>query len=212
MNRHILLSVLVLVGMAPVLPARTIILTETDCEKIAMICKEAPRHSWAGYEASTGTFNAVYLELVPNRSFLIRYPIDRVPKGQRITNAELIVNATYKGAGESRVSIRRILAEWGPGVCHLYRMTRPKKVEWAVEGAQGASSDRAAKPSAVVRVNDVGDYAVNITEDVELWYTGAAANHGWIMTIDDEGGYLRMPSPAWTTRGNWRLRITYEPE
>jgi hypothetical protein len=64
----------------------------------------------------------------------------------------------------------------------------------------------------VVRISNTGDQVVNVTEDVELWYTGAAANHGWILTHEDTGSLIRLSSPVWATRGNWKLRITYEPE
>jgi hypothetical protein len=212
MMRLLPLSVVaLLIGVAP-LSARTIIFSESDCKYMAAITAEAPRLSWAAFEASTGDFNGAYMEMFPRRAFLIRYPIERIPKGQRITDAQWIFSSRHKGAGEVRLSVRRLLVEWGAGVCYQYRMTRPTKVEWSTPGALGPSTDRVAKPSSVVRVQETGEHVVNVTEDVELWYTGAAPNYGWMLSLDDAGAYLRLTSPVWTTRGQWKLRITYEPE
>jgi hypothetical protein len=92
-------------------------------------------------------------------------------------------------------------------------MQRPKKVEWAQAGARGVSTDRATKPSAVIRSPGNGEKVVNVTEDVELWYTSAAPNHGWMLSLEDQDGYIRAPSPIYTGgRGAWKLRVTYEPE
>jgi hypothetical protein len=188
------------------------VLTDEDCEQMAVISAEAPRLSWAAYEVTPGEFYTVFIDLFPQRSFLIRYPLERIPKGQKITHAEWVLSVqTFSPAGGQRVSVRRLLAEWGPGVNHRDRMLRPKPVPWAVPGARGAA-DRAAKPSALVRVTTAGEQVVNVTEDVELWYSGAAVNHGWVLTTDDEQGYVRLNSPLWTGPGASKLRITYEPE
>jgi hypothetical protein len=119
---------------------------------------------------------------------------------------------TLASAGEQKLHVRRLLANWGAGVCHQYRMTRPKKEEWKQAGARGASTDRAPKDSAVVKVNGVGEQVVNLTEDVELWYTGAGANHGWALTLEDPDVLVRLASPIGNGKGQWKLRITFEPE
>jgi len=195
--------------LTPALPARTVAITDEDCDRMAAITAEAPNLGWAGFETGGG-FAPIYIELQRQRAFLIRYPIDKlIPKGQRITQAEWVIPVVYCN-GEQKLYVHRILGEWGAGVCHKYRSVRPQKVEWITPGARGAS-DRAVKPSATPRVNEIGDLVVNVTQDVELWYSGASKNNGWIVTVDD-GGFLRLSSPVWTTRGNWKLRITYEPE
>lgn len=189
--------------------AKTVVLTDEDCELMAAISAEAPFLSWAGFEVAGG-FAPVYIELVPGRAFLIRYPIEKaVPKGQRITQAEWIVPVVYI-ASEQKVYVHRLIGDWGAGVSHKHRMVRPQKVEWHSSGAKGPSTDRAIKPSAVVRIHENGDHVINVTQDVELWYSGAK-NAGWIMSVEDHG-FIRMSSPVWTTTGNWKLRITYEPE
>lgn len=190
--------------------AKTVVLTDVDCERLAATAAEAPLLSWAGYRASDGVFAPVYIELVPSRAFLIRYPIDKViPPGNRITQAEWIVPVVYCPS-EQKMYVHRLLGEWGAGVSHQYRSVRPQKVEWNTPGARGAS-DRAIKPSAVVRVTGIGEQVINVTQDVELWHSGATMNTGWIVTVEGKG-FLRLSSPMWTTRGNWKLRITYEPE
>lgn len=202
------MALTVLTGSAS---AKTVVLTDVDCEQMAAISAEAPLLSWAGYHASAGVFAPVYIELVPGRAFLIRYPIDKViPPGNRITQAEWVVPVVYCPR-EQKLLVHRLLGEWGAGVSHLYRSVRPQKVEWNTPGAGGASSDRAIKASAAVRVTDIGEQIINVTQDVELWYSGASKNAGWIVTIETKG-FVRLSSPMWMTRGNWKLRITYEPE
>jgi hypothetical protein len=110
--------------------------------------------------------------------------------------------------------LRRVLAEWGPGVCHLYRMTVPKKVAWAQPGGRGGATDLANKESASVLVQALGEYTLDVTEDVELWYTGGAANRGWCFW--QEGAYAIYFPPPYNPHGvsakSWKLRITFEPQ
>src|SRR5207247_1208202 len=74
----------VVVSLVPAaVQAKTIILTDEDCERMAAISADAPRMSWAGYEASAGVFTSIYIDLYSQRGFLIRYPLDKIPKGQR---------------------------------------------------------------------------------------------------------------------------------
>ena len=77
------------------------------------------------------------------------------------------------------------------------------------------SADCAAKATAHVHINAIGDRTINVTEDVELWYTGGAGNHGWVFRIEDQSAQLQLLSPLSSYpagRGSWKLRITYEPE
>ena len=113
---------------------------------------------------------------------------------------------------EAKLHVRRVLGEWGTGVCHEYRMLRPKPLSWTGAGAAGVSTDHAAAPSAVVAVPGPGELAINVTEDVELWYAGAAENQGWIVTVEDPTALVRLNSPLWVGQGLYKLRITYEPE
>jgi hypothetical protein len=212
LSRRAWAALVVVLGLAAPLPAKTIVLTDADCERMAAICADAPRLSWAGYVTATGVYDATYLDLVANRAFLIRFPVDRVPKGQRITKAELMLPVTLLSAGEQKLHVRRLMAEWGAGVCHQYRMTRPNKVEWKQPGARAATTDRAPRDSAVAKVAAVGEQVINLTEDVELWYTGAGANHGWIFTVEDTDVLVRLGSPIGAGKGQWKLRIIYEPE
>ena len=78
-------------------------------------------------------------------------------------------------------------------------------------GRRGVAKDRAARPSAVFRSAGVGEKTVNVTEDVELWYSGGAANHGWMLGVEDAEGFVRSAAPVWSGP-DWKLRITYEPE
>lgn len=212
MKRKFLLSML-LCGMAALRAvAHTIIFDAAEADRMAAISDVAPRMSWAAYEGWTAIYSTSYIDVIPGRSFLIRLALSKVPPGQRITYAELILPVPYFTGTDPRFYLWRILADWGTGVSHLYRRTSPAKQEWAVPGARGLSSDRATRPSAVVRLLAAGEQVINVTEDIELWYTGAAPNHGWLFTVEDPELLVRFGSPAWDALAAWKLRITYEPE
>jgi hypothetical protein len=210
-----LCTALLLLFSAQLAFARTIVITDEDCERMAAIASEAPRLSWAAYESGPGTWTTQFwLDLRTSRSLLIAFPLDKIPKGQRITNAELVFIVAHV-ENDQRLTFRRILGDWGIGVCHDYRMVRPKKLTWGMAGARALSTDCAAKASAVARISSKGEKSVNVTEDVELWYTGAAKNQGWIVRVEDQSSSLQLYSPlSWypSGRGKWQLRITYEPE
>ncbi len=197
--------------------ARTITLTAEDADEMASISSAAPRLSWVMGPANNPTiFNTQpTLYWHSQIALLMRFPIkDQIPKGQRITKAELTIVPNYV-AGNSNVQVRRLLAEWGPGVCHQYRMTYPKKLEWTQPGGKGGATDRAAKDSAVFKITKVGEYTVDVTEDIELWYTGGAVNRGWIFTHESDQGvfYISSPySPQVNGGKQWKLQITFEPQ
>lgn len=192
--------------------ARTVVIDAGAADRMAVIAESAPRLSWAGYERWPAIYSTIFFDIVQGRSFLIRFQLGEIPKGQCITHAELIVPVDHCTGNAVRFYLWRILADWGSGVCHMYRAVYPEKREWTRAGARGYSSDRATRPSAIVQVNKKGEYVVNVTEDVELWYTGAAPNNGWIFTVEDVGTLVRFPSPVWESAQLWRIRITYEPE
>jgi len=210
-----LVAILTLLITAP-LTARTIDLLDEDCERVAVISSAAPRLSWACSEwPERGVFTTnLGFSLRPGRALLICFPIDQIPKGQRVRSAELTV-PVWGVDGSGRITIRRILGDWGAGVCHEYRMVRPKPVEWAKPGARGIGSDCATKPTAVVNVTEKGDKTANVFKDVEMWYNGDAVNHGWIITADESGAALNMKSPISdypSGRGVWKLSVEYVPE
>jgi len=193
--------------------ARTIELTDYDCDRMAVLSPQAPLSGWATSEVSPGEFSTVQLDLRIERAMLLRYPLDRIPTGQRITRAEWVVPIALSiPAGPQRMLVRRIIGPWGVGVSHQFRMQRPKQVPWTTPGAASAGADRAAQPSAIARCDGPGEVTINVTEDVELWYTGAAENQGWLLSVEDPAALIRLNSPFWTGHGNYKLRITYEPE
>jgi len=193
--------------------ARTIVLTEEDCTEMAAISPAAPRMSWAGVENAAHEFGTNTIDLYKHSSFLIRYPFDKIPPGQRITRAEWVIpHQLASPAGGARLSVRRILASWGAGVSFEHRMTRPQKLPWSTPGARGVGQDRAAQATAVGLIKGSGEQSFNVTQDVELWYSGAAKNHGWIITLEDSESWVRLASPVWSAPKGWILRITYEPQ
>jgi len=212
--RRCLPAAAALILIAP-LAARTIDVVDEECERAALISAVAPRLSWANDEYPQGVFTTHHgLRLRSGYAFLICFPLDKVPKGQRIRSAELTV-PVWGADGPGRLTVRRILGDWGAGVCHQYRTIRPKPVEWAKPGARGVGSDCATKPTAMVRITEKGRKLVNVTKDVEMWYNGDAVNQGWIITADDPGTSLNLMSPVSdypAGRGVWKLTIEYVPE
>jgi hypothetical protein len=210
---HLLAAGLLLPALVAPAAARTILITDTDCERMAFIQASAPRWGWGGQDIAAGVQSSAQFYMYADRAFLICFPLERIPKGQRVLKAELSFTSVLQTPGEQKLHLRRILAPWGAGVCWQYRSIRPKKQEWAQPGARGAGTDRAVKTSAVARTAEAGEKTVNVTEDVELWYTGAAPNHGWLLTMEDPDAYVLLSSPVWGGgRGSWKLRVTYEPE
>jgi len=79
-------------------------------------------------------------------------------------------------------------------------------------GGEGVSTDRATRPTAVVKVTSPGEFTVNVTEDVELWQAGQAPNYGWAVTVEDPDVLVRVASPVGVGRGGWKFLVTYEAE
>ena len=194
-------------------PARTIMLTDLDTVKIAAIHAEFPTSSWAGWNYGDGHFANANLSASHDSAVLIQFPLDRVPKGQRIVNAELFVPTVYAYiSSPSNVMIWRLLAPWGLGVSHRYRQARPEKVPWAAPGGRGPGVDRALAPTRAVRVSP-GPFTLrfDVTSDIQFWYQGAAPNYGWIITMEEDVGVAAIVNPL-ASPGNYTLRITYEPQ
>jgi hypothetical protein len=200
--------ILTLTGAGSV-SARTITLTADDCDMMAVISEAHARLSWVPIMMGPGVCDThTQMQLYPNMAAILRFPLDKIPKGQRITKAEFSVPVEYIG-GTKEFHVRRMLAEWGTGVCHSYRMTFPKKLEWSKPGAKGITSDRANKVSAVFKLEKPGVHTADVTEDIELWYTGAVPNRGFVISLDDGVVYMTSFYPNGT---NWKLQITYEPQ
>jgi hypothetical protein len=200
-----------LLALATAAPARTVVLTAEQMDRYGGLCDAAPLAGYALREYDPGLFHSGSIALTVDRSYLFRFPL-QIPPGYRIVYAELVLPVNYVYGTEPRFYIWRLLADWGTGVCHLYRATKPAKVPWAQPGARGISSDRAIRPTDIVRVPVAADTTVNVTEDVELWYTKAAPNCGWLLTVEDPGCGVMFESPAFMADpSRWRLRITYEP-
>lgn len=215
-NMRYLLSTIGFLLLTSAASARTITLTAEDCDEMAAISSLAPRLSWVMNPPGQGVFNTQpTLYWSHSIALLMRFPVkDHIPKGQRVTKAELTIAPNYI-AGTPEVHVRRLVTEWGTGVCHLYRATYPDKLAWGQLGGRGNSTDRHNKDSAVFKFAKVGEQTVDVTEDVELWYTGAVANRGWIMTLEPEGhiAYFSSPyTPQTAGAKTWKLQITFEPQ
>lgn len=207
--------VLLLIATAhvSVAAARTIILEGDKIDQIAGLDTNAPRLSTSLTESWPPIRSNLAITLNHSRSMLVRYSLAEIPPKHRIAYAELVLNVTGQAGTEPRFYLWRMVADWGVGVCHDYRMIDgDKKIEWAKKGAANIGIDRAPRPTDVVRLTENGEVVINVTGDVELWHKGAAVNNGWLLSIEDPGVGVNFRSPAWDGQADWRLRITYEPE
>src|SRR5687768_6543262 len=90
-----LLAVSLLALAALPAAARTITLTAEDSDRAAVLSDKAPRVSWASFRAAAGVFDTTHeLQMYREHALLLRLPLDKIPKGQRITKAELTVRAS----------------------------------------------------------------------------------------------------------------------
>lgn len=199
--------------LAVAVSARTITLTDESSERAASIWEGSPQASWVGYEAAAGNHATTMVDIRRDSGFLLQIPIDKIPEGNRITKAELLIPLNYTYAADAKLHVWRVIPDWGPGVCWENCTIRPKVVPWAMPGARGSSADRATKPTAIVtlRNGSTTELIANVTEDVEMWYSGSAKNNGWLFTLEEDTVARFLP-PCYSYRGSWKLRITYEPQ
>ena len=208
------MALVLFVGQAS---ARTILLTAEELDQMAVLNAKAPKVAWTGMLFATNKVHSpeTSIHFYPEHSLLMQFSFAKIPKDSRIAKAEFFMPVDYIAGGSFSMSVRRVTAEWGHGVNNLHRMQYPEKHEWAQPGARGAGTDRAAKVSGVFKVDKAGEYMVDVTEDVELWFTGAAPNRGWVLTNEPTGGIIYVPAPYGarsTGSKRWKLQITYEPQ
>ncbi len=206
LTRFLILSLLGGLLAAP-LHARTISLSSESLEAFAALSETNTINGWACYNYDYTRYTGVALGGGPQTSYLLRYSLDRIPKGMRITHAEWTIAHNVSGAN---VNVWRVLADWGLGVCYQYRKTYPEKTEWSIAGAKGKSIDRATNPTATGQFVNGELLTVNVTPDIEMWYNGAAPNRGWLITFDT--GALLFSPISDGHRAKWLLTVTYEPE
>lgn len=198
---------------APGADARTVVLDGEAIVQVAGLDEAAPHQSWALHESWTGTMTNSHVVLSQRRVMLLKVDLSMIPSNRRIANAELFVPTTARAGNEPRMYLWRVVAPWGPGVSYLNRMTLPTPTPWARPGAAGISSDRATRPTDVISLAEMTEpTTINVTEDIALWHSGRADNHGWAFTVEDPGVTVTIRSPIWESPDHWRLRITYEPD
>lgn len=191
---------------------KTLILTAENWDRVGGMDEQTPSQSLALYRSSESARSTGTVQARMGAAMLFRYKLDEIPEDHRVVHAELILPVQYKSGNEPRFYVWRMLASWGAGVCYDYRQTWPEKLKWTKPGAAGLSSDRAPRPTDIVRLPDVGAKTINVTEDVELWASGEASNEGWMITVEDPGIAINFASPLWVSANDWRLRVTYEPK
>ena len=228
-ERTACLSFIIALSLPGSLGARTVLLDIEQCDQAAAIHAEAPRLSWAGDRHTRhndegqprhNSFVTTRIALMQQSALLVRFDLNQLPDGHRIVHAELVVPVRGVQGNQPRFYLWRVLADWGPGVNHLYRRITfdrdsqtYEKIPWTRSGARGISSDRATRPTDIIRLNEdeATQKVVNVTEDVALWYDQHAPNHGWLFTVEDPGTEVRLRSPIYQNADLWTLRITYEP-
>lgn len=213
-NKRLILSAItaMLLWACPTLHARTITIEDSKITHIAHVGPEVPQASWIGSTSTTGIYTTSMLEMTPGRRLLIQYPLDQIPAGQRIVSAQWVFPVTYAPFDAQRLFVWRVLQPWGLGVNLAMRIQVPNPIPWSSPGADAPGIDRAITPTATIPINGAQEYVIDVTQDVELWYTGVAPNHGWVMALDEGNRYVRLASPLYTNKSVFTLRITYEPE
>src|SRR5258707_2654402 len=96
-------ALVLLLALAVSAPAKTIVLTDIDCERMAFIQAAQPRWSWGGYDVSTSAQSTAQLYMYADRAFLIAFPLEKVPKGQKILKAELSFSSILQTPGEQKL-------------------------------------------------------------------------------------------------------------
>lgn len=200
----------------PMLHARTITIEDSKITHMAHIGPEVPQASWIGSNSTTGVYTTNIIEMTPGSRLLIQYPLDQIPQGQRIVSARWIFSVPYAPYDSHRLFLWRVLQPWGLGVNLTQRIQVPKALPWSSPGADAPGIDRAITPTAIIRINGIKEHVIDVTQDVELWYTGVAPNHGWVMALDEGNRYVRryvrIASPLYNATSVFTLQITYEPE
>ncbi|MFW6038870.1 MAG: hypothetical protein ACOC9P_00145 [bacterium] len=214
MRRHIVLpmfvalSLCVLNGQAA---AATVELDAGDISKGAAIHADAPRLSWAGNARGNGHFDAGNLPITSKTSALLRYDLSRIPDDMKIISARWTLPT--RASSGVKLHVWRILAEWGPGVCHRYRTTQPEPVPWHTPGAGAIGIDRTIQPTGAIQVDEESEkVVVNVTRDVAMWHSGAQPNHGWLLSVEQDEAHVTVESPLHRGADAWVLRVTYEPK
>lgn len=141
----------------------------------------------------------------------VMFSLASIPAGQVIESATLQLGI-IPNPGDSTlfvngysIDVHRLLVSWiegdgltgaNSGTTGITWNSRDKGgtlANWAVPGALGLGSDRVATPTATVGAANVtaGILSVDVTSDVDAWYTGDASNFGWVLdsTTVQEGSY-----------------------
>jgi hypothetical protein len=208
-GKHPALFIAALIAFfASPLVGRTITICAESLDGFVALSETHPRNGWAAYSYDETRYGSNPPGAGPKTSYILRYSLDKIPKGMRITRAEWVV---AHNVASSTFHVWRVLGDWGIGACYQYRAAYPKKLEWSVPGARGKSTDRATNPTATAKFGASGTLvSVNVTQDVEMWYNGAAPNRGWLLAF--EGGALLHSPTHDGHKLKWELKVTYEPE
>jgi hypothetical protein len=196
--------------------ARTIEMTDMDTVMMAAIHEDFPLSSWTGWKSETGLeYGTGEYTAGTHAATFVQFPLDCIPEGQQIVNAELIIPVHYDNQypGGVRLLVWRLLVGWGKGVSHTYRQVVPEKLRWSVPGARGPGVDHALTPTRQVelpREYGASKPQVDVTSDVQFWYENRDKNHGWLITTEDQNTWAYLLPSLQDYR--WVLRITYEPK
>src|SRR6476646_6144060 len=113
------LGMLALFVVTALAPARTFTLTTHSCDRMAILSADVPAMSWCQRTPKGILFQTERLDFGPGMAIIMRFPMESIPKNQRILKAELTLMCEYV-AGAPKLQVHRLLADWGPGVSHKY--------------------------------------------------------------------------------------------
>jgi hypothetical protein len=168
--------------------------------------KDNTLYETAGGELSNGQgdgFFAGKISLGVIRRGVISFDIaSAVPAGSTITNVNLVLTVVNAppGAGNSTVSLNRLLADWGEGASNTNpgpggsgAQAAPGDATWIHRFFNGTfwttpGGDFAATVSGSQSVGAAGPFAFSsagMLADVQAWLANPATNYGWIVRGDE---------------------------
>ena len=180
--------------------------------------------------ASGGSGSNLYLGSAGNNGFrrvLLRFDLSGLPSNALITNVELDFNVNKRAnadvSGMRVINLHRLLSDWGESSSvgsgfgngaaandATWTQNFFNSSTWTTPGG-----DFAANVSGSVTIGSTGSYTVastaGMTDDVQAWMDGTAANFGWIMIGEEVSGQRngRRLNSREVSANPPTLRVTY---
>lgn len=156
------------------------------------------------------------------RRALLRFDLSSIPSGSTIDSAalELAVTRAARGSGNVSYAVHRLTRSWGEGNAFGTGQNGGSattgSATWtqAMFGSEdwtrsGADFDNSASATTTVGISGTATWSGSgLVADIQEWIDGSAANHGWIVRVNESGN---QNARAFSSResGGPVLTITY---